>query len=407
MSSIIYNLAIRLYRLTLYSAAYFNTKAALFLSERKVHTLRFTPKNNTKRIWIHCASLGEFDQALPVISELKKQENTEIFISFFSPSGYRQVADRSKYADLHFFYLPLDLPSKVKFLIESLNPDLVLFVKYELWQNLLKELYIRKIPVYLFSAYFHERQAYFKFPFRKFYQRIFSMFSGIYVLNDESKNLLIEKKIGVPIIVTGDTRMAQCIHNTEESYSDRIIEDFCRQNPTIICGSTWPIDEKLIAEFSKIDDAHNFLIAPHRISEKHLLQIEKLFPESIRYTQARESKPSRILILDTIGALKYAYRFGMIAYVGGGFTGRLHNVLEPAAYGIPVIIGPKTRRFPEAAIMKEKQMLKTIEYHASSLKEAVGWFSKEENRRTCQLNGEKFFFSNLHAAKTVIKGIKL
>ncbi|HKK88732.1 MAG TPA: glycosyltransferase N-terminal domain-containing protein [Saprospiraceae bacterium] len=412
MLSFVYTIFVGTYFLLLRFFAFFNSRADLWVKERQAHPLHFPDKSdNEKRYWIHCASLGEFDQAKPILERLESESDVRIFISFFSPSGYRQVAHQ--FSQYHFFYLPADLPWKMNQLFKDLKPDILLFVKYELWYHCLRIAKKKGIPAYLFSAYFHSEQSYFRWPFRSFYRRTFHFFEKIFVLDNSSKQLLLSKGFHETVIAAGDTRIEQCLKQAEQKYQDALLEDFCRDEKVLICGSTWPLDEKLLAGFAGSENHIKFIIAPHDLSEKHLLAMEKTFAAcKFAFSTGRKSaqypieKDTQILIWDQMGSLKYIYRYADVTYVGGGFTGKLHNVLEPAAYFKPILIGPKNKRFPEAAILKQKGLLKMIAYNEKEMSRAFKTLISKENLQKAEKKVKNYFFSKRDAAKMILIGIK-
>lgn len=412
MLSIVYTILAGTYFLLLRFFAFFNSRASLWVKERQAHPLNFPDKSDKeKRYWVHCASLGEFDQALPILEKLEKEANARIFISFFSPSGYLQVAHQ--FSQYHFFYLPADLPWKMNQLFEDLQPDILLFVKYELWYHCLRIAKKKGISAYLFSAYFHSEQSYFRWPFRSFYRRIFHFFEKIFVLENASRQLLLSKGFHETVIPAGDTRIEQCLKQAEHKYKHALLEDFCQDQKVMICGSTWPLDEKLLAKFAALEKHIKLIIAPHDLSEKHLLQMEKIFADcKIAFSTGRKSaqyplkKDTQILIWDQMGTLKYIYRYAAVTYVGGGFTGKLHNVLEPAAYFKPILIGPMNKRFPEAAILKNMGLLKMIEYDQEEIKNAVTTLTGKESLQIAEKKVKNYFFSKRDAAKVILNGIK-
>lgn len=414
MRSVLYTISVGIYFSLIRLLAFLrlNSRARLWLEERKEHPLVFPSKpTGKKRYWIHCASLGEFDQARPVLEKLEKKANAQIFISFFSPSGFRQVAHR--FSQYHFFYLPADLPRPMQQLFRDLNPDVLLFVKYELWYHCLRTAHENEVTAYLFSAYFHAEQNYFRWPFRSFYRRVFHFFEKIFVLDSSSKRLLESSGFHNQVISAGDTRIEQCLKQTEEPYEDPLLDDFCAHEKVMVCGSTWPLDEKLLAGFADSEKHIKLIIAPHDLSEKHLSQMEKIFAAyKLAFSTGRKSaqypleKDTQILIWDQMGTLKYIYRYADVTYVGGGFTGKLHNILEPAAYFKPIVIGPKNKRFPEAAILKKLGLLKMIDCDHIEMKHAVEALGHQKNQQKAEKEVKNYFFSKRNAAKVILNGIK-
>lgn len=302
-----------------------------------------------KVAWFHAASLGEFEQARPVLEEYKRRHpDIHIVVSFFSPSGY-EVRKNYAQADA-VLYLPPDLPGSVRRFLDTWRPTVAFFVKYEFWFNYIGALQRRGIPTYLFSAIFRPRQYFFK-PWgcwaRKQLQRCYT---HIFVQNDESLSLL--KNNGIERCSrAGDTRFDRVHQIAEAGESNEVVERWLdgHDGKVLVCGSTWPPDEELIANVIDEDKALKVILAPHVISEEHLKQIEGLFPDSIRYSKFT-SNPNhcRILIIDNIGLLSKLYRYADVAYIGGGFGVGIHNILEAVTFGKPVLFGPNHQKFQEA-----------------------------------------------------------
>jgi len=347
----LYNIAIQLYSLIIRIFSLFNTKASLFINGRKNIFLNIEKKIKTgsPHIWFHFASLGEFEQGRPVLEKIKEQyPNKKIVITFFSPSGY-EVRKNYVLAD-GVFYLPLDTASNAKRLIAILNPELAIFTKYEYWYYYFKELNKNNIPLLIISGIFRPNQIFFK-SYGSFHRKILSYVSHFFVQNEESIELL--KGINIQnATLSGDTRFDRVAENAVTQKKLSVIDKFCANTPVFIAGSTWPEDEQLIASLCRKYPDWKFIIAPHEIGINHIHEIEKLFPDGIRYsTFATTDEPSpnqQVLIIDNIGMLSNLYSYGKIAYIGGGFGAGIHNTLEAAAFGMPVIFGPKYDKFQEA-----------------------------------------------------------
>lgn len=348
--------------------------ASLFLPKAKLWVVgRRNWKNNLPKIekndeliWFHCASLGEFDQGLPLMRELKLvNPNCSILVTFFSPSGMLNYSKRNHCAD-YFHYLPLDTPQNAKFFIDYFLPKKIYFVKYEFWINFINVAANKGIPIYSVCANFRSNQHFFKW-YGSFFRKMLNQFDYLFVQTDESKSLL--NSIGLQNVeVIGDTRIDQVIRTKNEFIqtieSGEIddayihINSFLNGQKAIILGSSWPVEEKIILPFLLNSPNTKFIFAPHDISEKHISHLQKLLQgNSVRFTQITDEKENKqCLILDTIGHLTKAYYFGKLAIVGGGFTGKLHNILEPAVFGLPVLFGPHHQRFPEATYFLENNI---------------------------------------------------
>ena len=347
---ILYNIGIQLYALGIRLAAIWNTKARLWVDGRRglKNQLKHISEDGTFEgcIWFHCASLGEFEQARPVIEALKKQTDHRICITFFSPSGYEIRKDYD--ADL-ILYLPLDTRSNAKQFVTAIKPKAAVFVKYELWHHYLKLLKQSSIPVYLLSATFRKDHRYFKW-YGGFFRKMLKRLDGIFVQDKQSHALL--KSINISSHLSGDTRYDRVQALASVTKENSIAEEFTQGAFTIVAGSSWQEEESLLKAYHASNPDVKIIIAPHDIGSGHLNQIEHLFEgQIIRYSKYDKNFKGNVLLIDNIGLLSSLYGYGDLAFIGGGFSGKLHNILEPAAYGIPVCFGPKHSRFHEAEEM--------------------------------------------------------
>lgn len=305
------------------------------------------PQKSSKQpvYWFHCASLGEFDMALPVMEELKQQiERCQIIVTFFSPSGMEHYHKRNHVAD-SVYYLPYDIPSKLNTFIQHQKPVACFLVKYEFWPNLIYCLNKHNVKIVSICTVLRSDQRFFKWwggLFRKTLRQV----NQFYVQSNQTKELLNDLNI-LNVKVTGDTRYDRVIENKSKNDSNQIIETFLGNDKAIILGSTWPIEEARLIPFLKEHDK-KVIIAPHDISANHIQFITELIEIDYCLYSSYKGEQCRFLVLDTIGVLTSAYKYGYWSYVGGGFSGKLHNILEPAVYGLPVIFGPKHHRFHEA-----------------------------------------------------------
>jgi 3-deoxy-D-manno-octulosonic-acid transferase len=344
-----YNISIRLYGVLLWLIQGLNPKAKAWVGGRKSYWSKLPVIHPTEQIyWFHCASLGEFDQGIPVMNLLKEQDpSLKILVTFFSPSGMEHYQKRKHCAD-YVYYLPLDTPNNAKRFLNHFNPSRIFFIKYEFWLNYLFDAKKRAIPMYSVSCILRPSQIYFKW-YGGFFRKGLHCFTAFFVQNEETKELLQQIHIQ-QVSVTGDTRFDKVIENKKLVQKDNLIELFLQGEKAIILGSSWSVEEELFhAYYQKLHLKPKVIIAPHDISEGHLTAIEKTFgSEMIRYSQLDENSNQNILLIDCIGKLANAYSYGKIAFIGGGFTGKLHNTLEPVVFGLPVLFGPKHRKFPEA-----------------------------------------------------------
>jgi 3-deoxy-D-manno-octulosonic-acid transferase len=349
---ILYTIAIHLYALQIEIASFFNKKA------RKIrlgqwHTngiLREKIDRQAKYIWFHAASLGEFEQGRPIIEAIRRHyPHYKILLTFFSPSGFEVRKDYDG-ADV-VCYLPFDTLFKVHKFLHLANPAMAIFIKYEFWYNYLSELNRRHIPTYLVSGIFRREQLFFR-SYGKWYSRALRCFDHLFVQNETSAQLLAELGI-TNVSVCGDTRFDRVLDIQRQAKSLPVIETFAGNGEYLIlvAGSTWPQDEDVILPYFNEHPDMKLIIAPHEIHREHLSDIEsKLQRPSIRLSEANEHTVTDkdCLIIDGFGLLSSIYRYGQMAYIGGGFGKGIHNTLEAAVYGIPVLFGPNYQKFREA-----------------------------------------------------------
>ena len=360
--SFIYNFLILFASQFLKLLAFFSPKIKLFVAGRKsvFQTLQNNIQEIDKTIWFHAASLGEYEQGLPVIEKVKAQfPNHKIIITFFSPSGF-EVRKNNTVADVTV-YLPLDTISNAKQFLKLVHPEMVFFIKYEYWPNYLNELKNQNITTYLISGIFRENQAFFKW-YGGFYRKALKTFTYFFVQNETSKKLL--QSIGFENVkISGDTRFDRVVTILEKDNSLDFIAAFKNNLPTIVIGSSWPKDEELLIHF--INQASNdikFIIAPHTIDKNQILNLKsKISKKTLLFSEKEEMLKHvhqdrladfNVFIIDTIGILTKIYSYADIAYVGGGFGNPgVHNLLEPATFGIPIVIGPNYSHFAEATAL--------------------------------------------------------
>jgi 3-deoxy-D-manno-octulosonic-acid transferase len=345
----LYNVLIKIYYLIILTASPFNNKAKLWIKGRKnlFNKLQGLDLQNQKVAWFHAASLGEFEQGRPVIEAFKnKFKDYKIILTFFSPSGF-EIRKNYKQADC-VLYLPLDTKKNAKRFIKAINPAIAFFIKYEFWYNHLKELQKKQVPVILISGIFREKQIFFLPVLRKFFN-IPDLFNHFFVQNKKSVDILARHGYKNVTLIS-DTRFDRVIKIAAESKIIKEVEEFSSGKMTIVAGSTWLRDEVMLIKLIKEKESLKLIIAPHEIHEGHINQIEKLYDfKCIRFSSFdRYSGKEKILIIDNIGMLSSLYKYGTIAYIGGGFGKGIHNILEAAVYGIPVIFGPNYKKFNEA-----------------------------------------------------------
>lgn len=354
---IFYNFFIQLLWFITKGSGLFNYKARLWILGRKnwKQQLKNNIPNDRKIIWFHCASLGEFEQGRPII-ECFKRSHSEYFVllTFFSPSGF-EIRKNYAYAD-YITYLPLDTSSNAEYFISSVNPSWVIFVKYEFWYHFLHALHKVQIPTLLVAAVFRPNQIFFKW-YGSFFKRIPFFFQRIFVQNQESKDLL--KQIGYTnTTVVGDTRIDRVIDIASGVQTEQRIIDFIGNRKVLIAGSTWPPEEKILVHWMNEVNLEEWclILAPHQVVPNHIKKITEQFKDHklSLYSKGFGPNHSDILVIDTIGMLSGLYQVGTMALIGGGFGKSIHNILEPAAFGIPIIIGPQHSKFIEAQTLIAK-----------------------------------------------------
>ncbi len=354
---LLYKIFLWLYRAAIAVSSLWNKKAAAWQQGRRGQWQRLkttipTPQPGQIRYWVHCASLGEFEQGRPVIEALKARDpNCIILLSFFSPSGYEPMKNYPL-ADA-VCYLPMDGSRSASRFLDLLQPTQALFVKYEFWHFYLSALSHRKIPTILVSGIFREGQPFFAW-WGHFFRKMLHRFDLLSLQDEDSLALLHAQGIAEKAIVTGDTRYDRVAAIAAEAIEIPLIEDFRGSNQLLIAGSTWPYDEHLLLSYlSHMPHDWKLVLAPHEIAPAHLAAIREAFgAECVFYSAYQKGMNARVLVIDNIGMLSSLYRYGTVAYVGGGFNrGGIHNVLEPAVFGIPVLIGPNYEKFREAVLL--------------------------------------------------------
>ncbi|MEO6903304.1 MAG: glycosyltransferase N-terminal domain-containing protein [Bacteroidia bacterium] len=331
--------------------ALFNPKAKQWITGRKAQQVKWQTQDfkNAPVIWFHCASLGEFEQGRPVIEKIKAQHPAyKILLTFFSPSGY-EIRNDYGGAD-YIFYLPLDTIANAKKIIEIVKPKVVFFVKYEFWFNYLNELKKNKIATYLISGIFRENQYFFK-PYGFWFRKQLSCFTHFFIQDEESAKLLKSIKY-TNATISGDTRFDRVAEITKNVKPIKVVQEFITNKKVFIAGSTWNEDEQIISTQNFKELGFKIIIAPHEIHEHRLAQLETNFAKynCLRFSKANEQnvKIADLLIIDNIGTLSHLYQYGSFAFIGGGFGKGIHNILEAATFGLPVIFGPNYKKFTEA-----------------------------------------------------------
>ena len=405
----LYGIFIVLYLGLVHLASLWNPKARLWVTGRKRILLKFKgelEENQSPIIWMHCSSLGEYEQGRPLLEKIRELYPAyRILLTFFSPSGYTIIKDRAV-AD-YVYYLPFGNRFITSRFIDLVKPELVLWIKYEYWYYYMDEFKKRNTPLLLISGTFHKNQPFFKW-YGEMHRQMLVCFTHLFVQTKYSNNLLNKLGFSDKVTVSGDTRFDRVIEIAERFEPVEAIENFCANAKVIVAGSTWPEDEEELDHYANTHPEIKFIIAPHEIHEAHLKDIERLFKRTIRYSDLlkgmadrgeamvdhqslmaeddafsrtenmdNEHQPSvisprsssndpnplaNVLIIDNIGMLSRLYKYATITYVGGGFgEAGVHNVLEAAVYGKPVIFGPVFNKFIEAIELLEESGAFTIE----------------------------------------------
>ena len=348
----LYDISIMLFGLGIYVASFFNKKAKQRI--RTADAWKTTVPSGPYDLWMHCASLGEFDQGLPVLWEFKSTyPEAKILVTFFSPSGLNHYHKRVHCVD-QACLLPLDRRKNVRDFLTHVNPKTVVFVKYEFWLNFIFGISKRNIPLFSISTLLRKNQFIFK-PLGAIFRNGLNRFTHFYAQNEETKLLLSD--IGIQaVIVSGDTRYDHVLNQQRNAIQNQgnnpelaQLQRYCEGKTVFILGSSWLVEEEMVHSIHQSIPLDLTIIAPHDISEKHLYEIEAMFgDECIRLSEIESLTHESVVLIDCIGLLHQLYQLANIAFIGGGFTGKLHNILEPAVYGIPVVFGPSHEKFPEA-----------------------------------------------------------
>ena len=409
--NLLYNITIQLASVVLKLLSLFNNKLKLGVDGRALtfNKLDQFLNKGDKTLWFHCASLGEYEQGLPIFTELRKDyPNHKIVLSFFSPSGY-EIRKNAPFADL-VVYLPLDTKNNAKRFINLVNPELTVFVKYEIWPNYLNEIKSRGLRAILISAVFRKDQSFFKWYGSQTKKALFA-FEHIFTQNETSKKLL-ESINYTNATISGDTRFDRVSNQLNTDNNLDFIKVFKDNKLCIVVGSSWPEDESLIIEFinNYVGIPIKFIIAPHNIKSKQIENIQtNLKKPSILFTQKEKKDLSQydVFILDTIGLLSKTYSYADIAYVGGamGNTG-LHNILEPAVFGVPIIIGKNYQKFPEAFDMIKNKGVKSVSNITELGTELNSLINDPESRLTTGNQNADFIKKNKGAVIQIMQYLR-
>lgn len=407
----LYNCLIQVFEWSLPILGIFFSRLRTFYQERrvsKVELKKYLESNQKKSfIWVHVSSLGEYEQVVPVIAKLKIHYTEHSFIiSFFSDSGYRVKKNKSV-GDFET-YLPLDTSGNAKEFIDNIKPKFVIFVKYDIWPNYLNYLKEREIPSFLVASRFRRNQIYFKL-YGGFFKRALLSFNHIFV-QDEASGQLLNKIKFKNWTVSGDTRYDRVSLQLKQDNRLDFMEAFVEDKLCMVCGSTWQEGEnKLIPTINSKEINIKFVIAPHQIDQQHIAEIEqKLKKPLIKYSEIKNQnlQDYDILILDTVGILTKVYAYANMAYVGGGYgNSGLHNILEPAAFSIPILIGPNHHKFPEAKLLENSGGLKVVHSENEMFEIISKIFRHRDLRDKMSKSSKAFILNQIGATDITIKGI--
>lgn len=418
MVTAFYKLFIALYGFALHLAALWNPKAKLWVRGRSGFfenleaVLNKLPNDNRPVIWMHCASLGEFEQGRPVLEKIKQTSpNTRIIITFFSPSGY-EIRKNYCGADA-VLYLPLDTQSNARRFIQLVKPSLVIWVRYEFWLHYLEEIKKKEVPLLLISGTIYQR-SYFYGIYRK---RLYRCFTHFFVQTPSSAQFLQQEGFGEKVTVSGDTRFDRVIEIAEAFEPIDVVEAFCQGHRVLVAGSTWTEDEEELIHYVREHPDFRFIIAPHEVDSENIKDLQKEFPRSVLFSALKSPVTGNIennnpsnsqttlntLIIDNIGMLSRLYRYADITYVGGGFgDSGLHNILEAAVYGKPVLFGPVYQRHFEAVELEDAGGAISIENALELEKELNTLWNDEATLKQRGETAKQYVYANAGATGYII-----
>ncbi|GGH08414.1 3-deoxy-D-manno-octulosonic acid transferase [Sphingobacterium alkalisoli] len=403
---ILYDLGIVFYGMILRLIAPFHTKAQRWVDGRKglLKHIKHTVEKGQEHIWFHFASLGEFEQGRAVLEQIrKKYPHEKIVITFFSPSGY-EIRKNTTLAD-YVFYLPEDSARNARDFLEAINPKFAIFTKYEYWYHYFNQLHKRKTRLLLISAIFREEQLFFK-PYGGFYRSILKKVTFFFTQNMDSVHML--KWIGITHAgLAGDTRFDRVVELPKKHQEILPIKQFVGNQHVLVAGSTWPTDEALLQQLAIQYPLWKFIVAPHEVNDNHIHSLLKLFPQAIKFSEfssytAAKIEAAQILLIDNIGMLSSLYYYGDVAYIGGGFGVGIHNTLEAATYGMPIIFGPKYEKFQEAVDL----VTLTAGFSIANYNDLQGVFrslNEQERRKICGEAASAYVKQRAGATQIIMK----
>ncbi|MBN1821672.1 MAG: 3-deoxy-D-manno-octulosonic acid transferase [Prolixibacteraceae bacterium] len=403
---ILYNASIFIYGFLIRLGSLFNEKAKLFVKGRKNWKKELIKKvgSGTEYIWFHCASLGEFEQGRPVIEKVRSgYPDYKILLTFFSPSGY-EIRKNYEGADV-ICYLPLDTSWNVKSFYNIIHPKKVFFIKYEFWFNYLTEAKRRNIPVYIISAIFRPEQWFFKKNFiGRWYQQALSKIEHFFIQNEDSGKLLSETGY-TNFTVSGDTRFDRVAEIALKAKQIPLIEKFKDNKPLIVVGSSWPPDEEILIRYINQSEGVKFIIAPHEVSATNVSRVISAVNKQVElFSNLNGSDPSvyDVIIIDSVGLLSSLYKYSEIAYIGGGFGVGIHNILEAATFGMPVLFGPNYKKFKEANDLVGLNVAFPIQSYEDLEQNLNGFLADSERLHRVSVLAKNYVEQNKGAAKIIL-----
>lgn len=403
--TILYTISIYFYQWIIWLVSPFNLKASQWIQGRRniFKKMHAEVDGAAKKIWVHCASLGEFEQGRPLIEKIKKEyPSYKIILTFFSPSGY-EIRKNYSLAD-HVYYLPSDTKKNAKRFVQIIQPEKVFFVKYEFWYNYINELRQNNIPLYIISAIFREEQLFFKqSKLGKWYRDVLFGVEHFFVQNENSLKLL--NKIGLKnVTLAGDTRFDRVAEIAKSGKELPLVEKFKNDKNLVVVGSSWRPDEEIIVDYINRNQDTKYIFAPHEIKESGInCLLSVLKKPAIRLSVAvlEDINNYDVLLIDSIGLLSSVYRYADIAYIGGGFGVGIHNTLEPAIFNIPVVFGPIYKKFDEAVNMASRNIAYPIT-NADELEKTFNFLLQDEKKRgEVAILCQKFIEENLGATNLI------
>ncbi len=404
-----YNISVGLYAFAVKLASIKNSKAKKFVAGRRHWQKHLAEKteNSSRIIWFHAASLGEMEQGLPIIREARQSFKEHSFlITFFSPSGYEHFKEESLIDAVA--YLPIDTPSNATAFLDIVKPELAFFIKYEIWPNYFLKLKKRNIPLIVAPAIFRPDHIYFRKPANAFFKKVLQSVSRFLVQNEASA-VLLQKNDIEQVEVCGDTRFDRVLEIVNAPFEDEYITNFTAGSFTIVAGSTWPPDDKLLGEVIRGLPGVKWILAPHHVEENNIEKTIGLIGNEycIRYSQKPvPGNNSRVLIIDNIGMLSRLYRFGQLAYIGGGFSGNVHSTVEPVGYGLPVIFGPEHSSFIEPGEMLQQGIGFEVREAEELLTKIQTFLDQPDHLQSVSAKAKGYANSKTGSVKTIINTIK-